>query len=108
MRPVGCITGARCTKNCQAPYTYPLVGGRIVSHLRGNVEALGLSLDEKDINDIESAYRFDPGFPHNFLNLSERATRGPEDVHLLRELGYFDHVKTPQAIQAHEGATDGP
>lgn len=51
----------------KAPYVTPIVGGRKVEHLLGNIEALGLRLSEKDMEEIESAYAFDIGFPMTFL-----------------------------------------
>ena len=52
----------------KTPYVFPIVGGRKLEHIKGNVAALGVSLSEEDIKDIESAYEFDPGFPHTFLS----------------------------------------
>lgn len=51
---------------CQAPYVFPILGGRKVSHLESNIEALSLRLSPEDIDAIESAYDFQIGFPHNF------------------------------------------
>lgn len=51
----------------KAPYVFPIVGGRTVDHLRGNIEALSLALDPSDIREIEDAAPFDIGFPLNFL-----------------------------------------
>ncbi|KAH8595790.1 hypothetical protein B0O99DRAFT_686325 [Bisporella sp. PMI_857] len=45
-----------------------LVGGRKVEHILGNIQALETELDEADMAKIESAYRFDAGFPHPFLS----------------------------------------
>ena len=55
-------------------------GGRIVAHLKANVEALSLQLSLEDIMEIEKGYNFDPGFPHNFINMAGKAPQGPEDV----------------------------
>ena len=46
---------------------YPIVGGRNLKHLKGNVEALSLELSPEDIAEIESAYPFEVGFPMNFM-----------------------------------------
>ncbi|KAK7753646.1 hypothetical protein SLS62_004268 [Diatrype stigma] len=51
----------------KAPYVFPIVGGRTVDHLRGNIEALSLALDPSDVREIEDAAPFDIGFPLNFL-----------------------------------------
>ncbi|KAK5046100.1 hypothetical protein LTR84_008557 [Exophiala bonariae] len=82
----------------KAPYIYPLIGGRFVAHLRANIEALGLTLYPQDIIDIEKGYDFNPGFPHNFIGVGGKAPQGPEDVLLLRDLGFFDYVSTEKAI----------
>ncbi|KAF5980598.1 norsolorinic acid reductase [Fusarium coicis] len=46
------------------PYTFPVIGGRKIKHLQGNIEALELDLSKQDIKVIEAAIPFDPGFPH--------------------------------------------
>ncbi|KAF2459154.1 norsolorinic acid reductase [Lineolata rhizophorae] len=51
----------------KTPNVFPIVGGRKVEHLRGNIESLKLELTKEDIEEIDSAIPFDIGFPHNFL-----------------------------------------
>ena len=51
----------------KVPYVFPVVGGRKVEHIKGNIEALSLELSEEEINEIEDAEPFDVGFPMNFL-----------------------------------------
>ncbi|KAK9319696.1 NADP-dependent oxidoreductase domain-containing protein [Lipomyces orientalis] len=51
----------------KAPYVYPIVGGRQLEHLKGNVEALSVELTDEDVDEIESAYPFDVGFPMSML-----------------------------------------
>ena len=48
-------------------FVFPIVGGRKVSHLKGNIEALGVELTDAEIDEIEDVEPFDPGFPLNFL-----------------------------------------
>lgn len=62
----------------KAPYVVPIVGGRKVDHLKGNIEALGLQLNEEEIDDIDSAIDFDIGFPMSFCSssLAPSITRG--------------------------------
>jgi aryl-alcohol dehydrogenase-like predicted oxidoreductase len=38
----------------KAPYVFPIVGGRKVEHLKGNIEALGIRLSAEDIAEIET------------------------------------------------------
>ncbi|KAJ8097666.1 NADP-dependent oxidoreductase domain-containing protein [Lipomyces tetrasporus] len=77
----------------KAPYVFPIVGGRKVDHLKGNIAAL------------ESAYEFDPGFPHTFLsgtlfdNSAPMGAYGPGDVWLTKQLGDFDWVQLSKPIK---------
>ncbi|KAH7384738.1 NADP-dependent oxidoreductase domain-containing protein [Cadophora sp. MPI-SDFR-AT-0126] len=49
------------------PYVYPIVGGRKVSHLKGNIEALSIELSDEEIDEIEGVAEFDIGWPMNQL-----------------------------------------
>ena len=51
----------------KAPYVFPIVGGRKVEHLKGNIDALAIELSTEEIDDIEAAEPFDVGFPLSFL-----------------------------------------
>jgi Aldo/keto reductase family len=51
----------------KAPYVFPIVGGRKIEHLKGNIEALSLELSDEEIQEIDNAAPFDVGFPMNFL-----------------------------------------
>ncbi|KAF1832216.1 Aldo/keto reductase [Decorospora gaudefroyi] len=90
----------------KTPYVFPIVGGRKVSHLEGNIQALGLRLTPEEIDEIDGAYGFEMGFPHQFLNLKNSATRGPEDSRFANSMGYVDHVKSLRPILPHEGPLD--
>jgi len=46
-----------------APYVFPIIGGRKVEYLMANIEALELVLSDDHIRYIESVTPFDPGFP---------------------------------------------
>ena len=50
-----------------APYVFPIVGGRKIDHLKGNIEALKLRLDDQDIKEIQEASGWQAGFPYGFL-----------------------------------------
>lgn len=73
-----------------------------MSHLKSNIEALGLQLSAEDIAEIETGYDFALGFPHNFITGENRAPRGPEDVIFTKRLGHFDYVQPQQPIAAHQ------
>ena len=75
----------------KAPYVFPIVGGRKVGHLKGNIEALTLRLEEEDIKEIESAAPFDLGVPHTMLWGPEVPPQ-PQQVKLLAMGGTFDYV----------------
>ncbi|KAF7560534.1 hypothetical protein G7046_g3626 [Stylonectria norvegica] len=81
----------------KTPYVFPIIGGRKIDHLKGNVEALTLQLSDEDIKEIEGAVPFDLGFPHSFLH-REGVTNGTQDVWLLSMAGTFDYVPEPKAI----------
>jgi aryl-alcohol dehydrogenase-like predicted oxidoreductase len=51
----------------KAPYVFPIVGGRKVEHIKGNIEALSVELSDQEMNEIDDAEPFDVGFPMNFL-----------------------------------------
>ncbi|KAL8764722.1 MAG: hypothetical protein Q9194_006876 [Teloschistes cf. exilis] len=80
----------------KALYVFPIVGGRKVEHLKGNIEALGLKLTEEDMAEIESAYEFDLGFPGDMLGASGWE---PERNPLNRQVGQIDYVGAGRRIE---------
>lgn len=92
----------------KAPYTFPIVGGRKVEHLKSNIEALGLRLTPEEVKEIDGAYKFEIGFPHNLLNPSNNMMLGPEDNIFSQRFGFFDYVVKPQPIPPHQGPLDKP
>ncbi|MCJ1390679.1 hypothetical protein MMC18_003540 [Xylographa bjoerkii] len=93
----------------KAPYVFPIVGGRKVDHLRGNVEALGLVLDTQDIEEIEQVGKWDAGFPHNMLfdlGRSGGGAQGPEQVGLSRNGGHVDYVERPKVCAVWVGGEE--
>lgn len=109
-------TGSRVTSIALAyalqktPYLFPIVGGRKVEHIQGNIDALTITLTPEDIEEIESVNEFDPGFPHTFLSGTlfrggkPEAANRPDDVWLTKTLGTFDWVQPPQAIRPPKNA----
>ena len=47
-------------------HVFPIVGGRKVEQLEGNIEALDIALSDEQIKFLEGVMPFDKGFPHNF------------------------------------------
>ncbi|KAF2479477.1 aryl-alcohol dehydrogenase [Neohortaea acidophila] len=90
----------------KAPYVTPIVGGRKVEHLKSNIEALTIQLSPEEIDEIETGYDFQLGFPHNFLRGANKAPQGPEDVKFTRSRVHADFVKGPQPIAPHQGPLD--
>lgn len=74
----------------KTPYVFPIVGGRRIDHLKGNIEALSIELTPEDIKDIESAHPFDIGFPMNFLG-GPNGVEGPQSVFLMKMAGHQQH-----------------
>ncbi|KAF4636291.1 hypothetical protein G7Y89_g1800 [Cudoniella acicularis] len=72
-------------------------GGRKLEHLKGNIDALKLSLTDEDIEEIEGANAFDIGFPHNFLG-GPKGVKSPGGVWLMGMAGHQQHVAWPKAI----------
>ncbi|KAI2621487.1 norsolorinic acid reductase [Hypomontagnella submonticulosa] len=83
----------------KAPYVFPIIGTRTKEHLKANIEALTLSLDDEDIKEIESAVPFDLGFPSTFLYGAQGADH-PGKVWLLNMAGTTDYVPVPKPIPA--------
>lgn len=88
----------------KAPCVFPIIGGRTVEHLKGNIPALEVVLSEEDITEIENAYDIDHGFPHTFLSgtlfdhSKPKGAFGPADVANLKGAGHFDVVERPKPI----------
>ena len=57
----------------KAPYVIPIVGGRKVEHLLGNIEALSLTLTDAHIKAIEDASPYSPGYPWDITVSDPRA-----------------------------------
>jgi diketogulonate reductase-like aldo/keto reductase len=80
----------------KTPYAFPICGCRKVSYLKANIEALGLELTDKEIDEIEDAVPFDQGFPTNFATggrkPKNRGELGPGDVFLNAMFSNTDWV----------------
>jgi len=83
----------------KSPYVFPIVGGRKVEHLKGNIEALGLELSDEDIEAIEGSVDFDYGFPTSFLGTYKKGADCPRDVWLSYGRGNFDYLENLKPIK---------
>ncbi|KAF5567495.1 oxidoreductase [Fusarium napiforme] len=90
------------------PYVFPILGNRTLEQLQGSIEGLAVELTAEEISEVESAYSFDPGFPHTFLSgtlfSGERpfGAKGPADVWLTKAVGTFDWVEPPKALRPYK------
>jgi len=89
----------------KAPYVYPIVGGRKVEHLKGNIEALSLQLSDEEIDDIDSATDFEVGFPMSFLfgmgGVKYNTRMTSSDVSLLKFAGNLDSIPVERGVKPH-------
>jgi len=77
----------------KTPYVFPIVGGRKIEHLRGNIEGLSLELSADEIEEIDGATAFDIGFPMSFLG-GPKGVKSPGDVWLSNIGGVTQHTAT--------------
>ena len=87
----------------KTPYVFPIIGQRKVEHLLANIEALNIELTPEDLDEIDSAIPFDPGFPNSFLvdgkyNLNVTGS----NLWSSKLAGRLDSVEHPRAIKPHK------
>ncbi|PBK88002.1 Aldo/keto reductase [Armillaria gallica] len=51
----------------KTPNVFPIIGGRKVEHLKSNIEALDISLSKEQLEYLDGAVPFDPGFPTTMI-----------------------------------------
>ncbi|KAI0114767.1 Aldo/keto reductase [Daldinia grandis] len=88
---------AQAYVSSKVPYVFPIVGGRTIDHLKGNIEALNIKLSAADIKEIESAVPFDAGFPASFLYGGE-IPETPGQLWILNIGGVTDYVPEPKPL----------
>lgn len=90
----------------KAPYVYPIVGGRKVEHLKGNIEALALKLTTEEIDEIEDALDFDVGFPMNMLfglhdpSFKYKSRLTTADITILKNNAWLESPEKLKPIEA--------
>jgi len=89
------------------PYVYPIVGGRKIDHLKGNIEALEVELSDEEIQEIDGATDFQVGFPMNFIfefggGQKYKTDMNGKNVGLLRAAANLDTVDYPKPIKPHK------
>lgn len=90
----------------KAPYVFPIVGGRKVEHLKGNIEALGVELTDDEVDEIDAATPFKVGFPMNVLfeNYGGKFNTAHMDlkhIPLAYPAGHFDMVEKVRPPKPH-------
>ena len=92
----------------KSPYVFPIVGGRKIEHLKGNIEALAVELTDEEIDEIERAVPFDVGFPMSILfgYGSENATYSTrmttKDMPLVKPAAHLDTVQKARHPVPHK------
>ncbi|KAH6688031.1 aldo/keto reductase [Plectosphaerella plurivora] len=81
----------------KAPYVFPIIGGRNIEQLRGNIDALSIALSSDEIQEIEAAVPFELGFPHNFI-WGDKVPPNNQQVWILGMGGAHDYVSEPQPV----------
>jgi len=56
---------------------FPIIGGRKVEQLKQNIEALDISLTPEQVQRIENAVPFYPGFPNSMIGDGSSASFFP-------------------------------
>ncbi|KAF7291911.1 hypothetical protein MIND_01216400 [Mycena indigotica] len=77
----------------KTPYCFPIIGGRKIEHLLSNLEALDISLSAEQIQILENAVPFDPGFPNWMIG------DGTKHEALWNASGTFVKQPLPQPIR---------
>ena len=94
----------------KTPYVFPIVGGRKVSHLKGNIEALGLELTREEMVEIERSAPFDRGFPTDLFLQGDptdiSGTLTGADSFGTKMHSTVDFVELPQPIPASKHKDD--
>lgn len=76
------------------------MGGVKTHHLEGNIKALEVTLSEEDISEINNAWPFALGFPHDMTssNPHRHATSQEEFGFVRHPIANFDLVPPVQTI----------
>ncbi|KAL8669844.1 MAG: hypothetical protein Q9168_005584 [Polycauliona sp. 1 TL-2023] len=97
----------------KSPYVYPIVGGRTIEHLKGNIEALSIELTDEEVDEIDGAVPFEVGFPMNMMfemSGNKYNTRmSAKDILLVGTTSNLDTVQKGRQPRAHgvEELADG-
>lgn len=76
------------------PYIFPIVGVRKIEHLQDNIEALKVRLSKEELKEIEAAYDFKVGFPHDFIG------HHPSQNWILQMAAHYDWIEPEKSLNA--------
>ncbi len=77
------------------PYIFPIVGIRKLEHLQDSIDALKVRLTKEEIKEIEEAYEYKVGFPHDMVG------QHPSQNWLLQIAGQYDWVEKEKSLDAN-------
>ncbi|PLB53842.1 Aldo/keto reductase, partial [Aspergillus steynii IBT 23096] len=82
----------------KVPRVPPVIGGRKIEHLLGNMETLGLVLSRDDLLEIERAYDANLGFPMTYLFQSQDRAAHLGNSTVSNVAARFNYPGQPQPI----------
>ncbi|KAF1357011.1 norsolorinic acid reductase [Delphinella strobiligena] len=76
----------------KTPNVFPIVGQRKIEHLKANIDALSIRLSQEDLEEIDQAVEFDPGFPMSMIFRGSAYTTSltASDVGLTKMSAHID------------------
>ncbi|OWT36177.1 aryl-alcohol dehydrogenase [Cryptococcus neoformans Bt1] len=75
---------------------FPIIGGTNPEHLKANIEALKITLTDKQMEKLNDAYKFDYGFPYNrFGRDPHYLPEGKPDNGLLTTAAHLKYTQLP-------------
>ncbi|KAL4885458.1 NADP-dependent oxidoreductase domain-containing protein [Aspergillus karnatakaensis] len=86
----------------KTPNVFPIIGQRKVEHLQANIEALGISLSDEDLDEIDGAADFDIGFPMNFIFPQYSSRNNASNVFLTSVTAHIDAPPQPGAVRPRQ------
>ncbi|KZO93381.1 putative AAD14-putative aryl-alcohol reductase [Calocera viscosa TUFC12733] len=80
-------------------YVFPIIGGSKAKYLLENIEAIKIKLTEEQLEYIDSAVEFKPGFPHDFTGPDPALINGKSMNMLLNSSSRINFVAAPKQPQ---------
>lgn len=74
------------------PYTYPIIGGTNLDHLKSNIRDLSIELTPAQMEELEQAMPFHPGFPTGHFGRDPHQLPGGKPEGLLTTAGHLKFV----------------